>query len=62
MARFFMYTLFILFSKIKGRYYVGFTGDSIGKEAGKHNSNYKGYTGNTGDWKFCLSEIFIEKT
>ena len=57
-----MYTVYILFSKIKNRYYVGFTGNLIEERIQKHNSNHKGYTGKTGDWKLVYSEVFIEKT
>jgi putative endonuclease len=46
---------------IKNRYYVGFTGDLIEIRIRKHNSNHKGYTGNTGDWKLVYSETFAEK-
>jgi len=40
-----MYKVYILFSEIKNRFYIGFTGDDINNRLRKHNSNHKGYTG-----------------
>ncbi len=56
-----MYTLYILFSKIKNRYYAGYTADVVDERIRKHNSNHKGFTGKTGDWKLVYSEVFAEK-
>jgi putative endonuclease len=55
------YTVYILFSVIKGRYYVGYTGADICERIRKHNTNHAGFTGKTGDWKLVYSEPFAEK-
>lgn len=57
-----MYTFYILYSKIKNRYYIGFTGDKIEERLRKHNSNHDGFTGKTGDWNIVYFETFDEKT
>ena len=56
-----MWTMYILYSAIKDRYYVGYTGDSIQERIRRHNTNHKGFTGNTGDWKLVYSEQYEEK-
>jgi putative endonuclease len=43
------YTVYILFSIAKNKYYVGFTGDEIDERLRKHNSNHKGFTGKTAE-------------
>ena len=55
------YTVYILFSIVKNKYYVGFTGDDFNERIRKHNSNHKGFTGKTGDWKLVYYEIFLGK-
>lgn len=57
-----MFKLYILFSQIKNRYYVGITGDLLEERIRKHNSNHKGFTGKTGDWKLVYSEIYEQKS
>ncbi len=56
-----MYVVYILFSGIKSRYYIGFTGDKIEERLRKHNSNHKGFTGGIGDWTITYTEYFVEK-
>jgi len=55
-----MHTTYILFSKIKNKYYIGSTSD-IQERLKKHNSNHKGFTGGIGDWDFVYTEIFETK-
>ena len=55
------YTVYIIFSLVKNKYYVGFTGDDLNERIRKHNSNHKGFTGKTGDWKLVYCETFLEK-
>ncbi|MEP6750677.1 MAG: GIY-YIG nuclease family protein [Bacteroidota bacterium] len=45
-----MYKMYILFSRLKNKYYIGYTGDELTERIKKHNSNHKGFTGKTGDW------------
>jgi len=53
--------VYILFSSIADKYYVGFTGDDLAERLRKHNSNHKGFTGKFNDWKIIYAEIFDNK-
>jgi len=55
------YFVYILFSKIKNRYYIGYTGDEIEERIRKHNSNHKGFTGKENDWALVYKEVFDKK-
>ena len=56
------YTVYILFSVTKNKYYIGFTGNEIKERLRKHNSNHNGFTGCVGDWKVVYHEYFEEKS
>lgn len=56
-----MFTFYLLYSTSKDRYYIGHTGDNIEERLRKHNSNHKGFTGNTGDWQIVYSELYSTK-
>ena len=56
-----MFYVYILYSKIRDRYYVGYTSELENRLA-KHNTNHKGFTGKTGDWLLVYSEEYSEKT
>ena len=56
--KFFVY---ILFSVSKNSHYVGYTGDDLQERLCKHNTNHKGFTGHTGDWKLMYHETFETK-
>ena len=56
-----MYVVYILFSKIRNRYYIGST-SNITLRLEKHNTNHSGFTGNTGDWVLKFQENFPTKT
>jgi putative endonuclease len=56
-----MFFVYILHSPSKGRYYIGYTGDSLDERLRKHNSNHKGFTGGAGDWEIVYSESFLTK-
>jgi putative endonuclease len=56
-----VFKLYILFSTSKNNYYIGHTGDDINERIRKHNTNHKGFTGNTGDWKLVYQEEYITK-
>ncbi len=56
-----MYKVYILYSTIKDRFYVGFTGDVIEERVRRHNSNHKGFTGHCGDWALRLTEAYDTK-
>ena len=52
---------YILFSAAKNTYYVGYSADDLEERLRKHNTNHKGFTGNTGDWKLVYQECFETK-
>ena len=54
------FTVYILFSEIKNRYYIGFTSD-IGERLKRHNQKSKGFTGNVDDWKIVYTENYPTK-
>jgi putative endonuclease len=53
--------LYILYSLIKDRYYVGSTSDELESRIRKHNSNHAGFTGSVNDWELVHSEQFDDK-
>ena len=55
------YHVYILYSPIKDKYYIGHTGDELSERLRKHNSNHKGYTGKAGDWKIVCKEVYPTK-
>ncbi len=55
------YSVYIIYSASKDKYYIGFTGDELDQRIRKHNSNHKGFTGLTGDWKLMHFESYDEK-
>ena len=57
-----MFHVYILFSKNKNRYHIGFTGDDLAERIRKHNTNHRGFTGKTGDWILKYHETFETKT
>jgi putative endonuclease len=56
-----MWKVYILYSALLNRHYVGYTGDPISERLRKHNTNHKGFTGGLGDWKVIYSEDHISK-
>ena len=57
-----LYTLYILYSKLLDRFYVGYSGDDLIERIRKHNSNHKGFTGKVNDWELKYMEEFSDKT
>ena len=55
-------TLYILYSSILDRYYVGHTGDDLQERLRRHNSNHKGFTGKICDWIIVYTEAYPTKT
>jgi putative endonuclease len=55
------FLVYILYSPLLDKYYVGFTGDNIAERIRKHKSNHSGYTGRTSDWQLAHSEIYLTK-
>ncbi len=57
-----MYTVYILYSKQRDRYYIGYTGTSMEIRLQKHLVNHKGFTGSRSDWAVVHTETFPEKS
>ena len=56
-----MFTVYILYSKLRDKLYVGFTGDDIAERLRKHNTNHKGFTGSVADWQIVYTEPYTSK-
>ena len=56
-----MFTVYILFSQNRNRYYIGFTGDDVFIRLKKHNTEHSGFTGKTLDWTIVYTEKYAEK-
>jgi putative endonuclease len=54
-------SVYILYSDLKDKYYIGSTSDDPESRLKKHNTNHKGFTGGIGDWKIKYLEIFETK-
>ena len=52
------YYTYILFSEAIQKYYVGYTSLDINERVRRHNSNHKGFTGRTNDWKIVWFTTF----
>lgn len=55
------YIVYILYSSLKDKYYIGYTSDEIDERIRKHNTNHKGFTGGAGDWELKYSEVLNTK-
>jgi putative endonuclease len=60
---FFMpFNIYILYSSIRNRYYVGHTGDDLQERRRKHNSNHKRFSSGMGAWIIIYTETYLTKT
>jgi len=55
-----MYYLYILYSENIDKFYVGYS-VNLEERIKKHNTNHKGFTGKTNDWKVVYTEKFASK-
>jgi len=55
-----MYHVYILYSKLLNRYYIGST-ENIESRLRKHNTNHKGFTGRAPDWQVVYKEDLADK-
>ncbi|HEY4151104.1 MAG TPA: GIY-YIG nuclease family protein [Chitinophagaceae bacterium] len=55
------YHLYILYSVFRDRYYIGHTRDFLQERLRKHNTDHKGYSGHTGDWRIVYTEEYASK-
>ena len=53
---------YILFSKSRDRYYIGYTCSELAVRLAKHNASHKGFTGSVKDWTIVYSEAFNSKS
>lgn len=54
------FIFYILFSKIKNRFYIGFTAN-LEERVIRHNQKSKGFTGNVNDWEIVYTENYTTK-
>ncbi len=54
------YIVYILFSNLKNRYYIGFT-SNLEERVIRHNQKSKGFTGSVNDWEVVYTEGFLVK-
>ncbi len=54
-SKHFMNYVYILYSRLLDRYYIGYCGTSVADGLAKHLSNHKGYTGRAKDWIICYT-------
>ena len=54
------FIVYILFSEIKNKYYIGFT-SNIEERLKRHNQKSKGFTGAVNDWKLVHTENYFTK-
>ena len=50
------FNVYILYSSIRDRYYIGHSGDDLQERLRKHNSNHKGFSGKVGDWTIVYTD------
>ncbi len=55
-----MFFVYILYSAKIDKYYIGSTQNPY-ERLKKHNTNHKGFTGKTNDWKIVYKEEFNSK-
>jgi len=54
------YIIYILFSQIRNRFYIGFT-SNLEERIIRHNQKSKGFTGNVNDWEIVYTEKYKSK-
>ncbi len=55
------YTVYILYSIARNKYYVCYTGGYVSVRLRKHNSSHGGFTGKVGDWTVADSEHYNDQ-
>ena len=53
--------IYILYSCVKNKYYVGYTRNELKERIRKHNTNHKGFTGKVSDWILVYTEMCNNK-
>lgn len=57
-----MFSVYILYSKILNKYYIGFTGETVETRLAKHLILHRGFTAKAKDWVIKRVEIYEDKT
>jgi len=55
-----IYTVYILFSEKRNRYYIGCT-SNVSERIIRHNQKSNGFTGSVNDWELKYKEEFVNK-
>ncbi len=56
-----MFYVYILYSKLKDCYYIGFTSLELKERLRRHLSSHKGFTGKVEDWEIVYFETYEDK-
>ena len=57
-----MFYVYVLYSKLIDKYYVGHTSMELTERLRRHLSSHKGYTGKAKDWEVVYFEYYDDKT
>ncbi|UQB70207.1 GIY-YIG nuclease family protein [Epilithonimonas zeae] len=57
-----MFKVYILFSEILNKFYVGHISEELQERLRKHLSNHSGFTAKAKDWKIVYYEVFSDKS
>jgi putative endonuclease len=57
-----MFYVYILYSKLIDKHYVGYTSMSLEERLRRHLTSHKGFTGRTKDWEIVYFESYDDKT
>ena len=55
------FTVYILYSEMINKYYVGYTSVTVEERLDRHLSKHKGYSAQTKDWKVVFTKEFDAK-
>ena len=55
------FVVYILYSAVLDKFYIGHTGDDINERLRKHLSNHSGYTSKAKDWTIVYQELAEDK-
>ena len=56
-----MYTVYILYSELLSKYYVGFTSMSVSDRLVRHMQDHGGFTSKAKDWEILHTEVYADK-
>ena len=56
------YAVYILYSEILNKFYIGHTRDDLNQRIRRHLSDHAGFTAKAKDWQLVYQEIFEHKS